>query len=86
MFHFRVPQYLLRGTESNHKITHVDSWQHNQDTCGTPVKYKYDKIMVLTLKEPYIVRDPDNFTPANPLVIPVHIQPESYFLFAYAIL
>lgn len=43
-------------------------------------------LVVLTLKEPYILRDPDNFTPANPLVTPVHIQPEWYFLFAYAIL
>jgi ubiquinol-cytochrome c reductase cytochrome b subunit len=32
------------------------------------------------------LRDPDNFTPANPLVTPVHIQPEWYFLFAYTIL
>nr|YP_010946763.1 cytochrome b [Pseudophoraspis kabakovi]WGO57520.1 cytochrome b [Pseudophoraspis kabakovi] len=40
----------------------------------------------LTLKEPYILGDPDNFTPANPLVTPIHIQPEWYFLFAYAIL
>lgn len=30
--------------------------------------------------------DPDNFIPANPLVTPAHIQPEWYFLFAYAIL
>jgi ubiquinol-cytochrome c reductase cytochrome b subunit len=30
----------------------------------------------LSLTEPYILRDPDNFTPANPLVTPVHIQPE----------
>jgi ubiquinol-cytochrome c reductase cytochrome b subunit len=30
--------------------------------------------------------DPENFIPANPLVTPVHIQPEWYFLFAYAIL
>nr|YP_009351415.1 cytochrome b [Procapritermes martyni]AQP29525.1 cytochrome b [Procapritermes martyni] len=43
-------------------------------------------LTVLTLKEPYILSDPDNFTPANPLVTPVHIQPEWYFLFAYAIL
>ena len=42
-------------------------------------------LTILTLKEPYILGDPDNFTPANPLVTPVHIQPE-YFLFAYAIL
>nr|QXT44672.1 cytochrome b [Anoplotermes sp. G17-067] len=43
-------------------------------------------LVVLTLKEPYMLSDPDNFTPANPLVTPVHIQPEWYFLFAYAIL
>nr|QAY82040.1 cytochrome b [Syphrea sp. REN-2018] len=40
----------------------------------------------LTLFNPYLLGDPDNFTPANPLVTPVHIQPEWYFLFAYAIL
>lgn len=28
----------------------------------------------------------DNYIPANPLVTPAHIQPEWYFLFAYAIL
>nr|ATL76489.1 cytochrome b [Stylotermes sp. CN14] len=43
-------------------------------------------LTTLTLKEPYMLSDPDNFTPANPLVTPVHIQPEWYFLFAYAIL
>nr|AVN67720.1 cytochrome b [Eurycotis decipiens] len=43
-------------------------------------------LTILSLKEPYILGDPDNFTPANPLVTPIHIQPEWYFLFAYAIL
>nr|YP_009185877.1 cytochrome b [Margarinotus merdarius]ALO70682.1 cytochrome b [Margarinotus merdarius] len=43
-------------------------------------------LVVLTLMDPYMLGDPDNFTPANPLVTPVHIQPEWYFLFAYAIL
>nr|WRO45271.1 cytochrome b [Odontomantis sp.] len=43
-------------------------------------------LSMLSLKEPYILGDPDNFIPANPLVTPVHIQPEWYFLFAYAIL
>nr|URH16455.1 cytochrome b [Kalotermitidae sp. A SH-2022a] len=43
-------------------------------------------LSTLSLKEPYILGDPDNFIPANPLVTPVHIQPEWYFLFAYAIL
>lgn len=43
-------------------------------------------LVLITLSDPYILGDPDNFIPANPLVTPVHIQPEWYFLFAYAIL
>lgn len=43
-------------------------------------------LILITLIRPYILGDPDNFIPANPLVTPVHIQPEWYFLFAYAIL
>nr|AEP27695.1 cytochrome b [Rhopalapion longirostre] len=43
-------------------------------------------LMFLTLTNPYLLGDPDNFTPANPLITPIHIQPEWYFLFAYAIL
>nr|QBF44179.1 cytochrome b [Thaumalea sp. ZK-2019] len=43
-------------------------------------------LSLLTLINPYMLGDPDNFIPANPLVTPVHIQPEWYFLFAYAIL
>jgi len=35
---------------------------------------------------PWVLGDPENFIPANPLVTPVHIQPEWYFLIAYAIL
>nr|AWV84327.1 cytochrome b [Chilecicada sp. PL492] len=42
--------------------------------------------MIFILIEPYMLGDPDNFIPANPLVTPKHIQPEWYFLFAYAIL
>nr|YP_009743938.1 cytochrome b [Protambulyx eurycles]QIE12700.1 cytochrome b [Protambulyx eurycles] len=43
-------------------------------------------LTMLTLINPYMLGDPDNFIPANPLVTPIHIQPEWYFLFAYAIL
>nr|UFQ31748.1 cytochrome b [Hypomecis punctinalis] len=43
-------------------------------------------LVMLTLINPNMLGDPDNFIPANPLVTPVHIQPEWYFLFAYAIL
>nr|WJZ53036.1 cytochrome b [Pollenia vera] len=43
-------------------------------------------LFMLVLINPYLLGDPDNFIPANPLVTPIHIQPEWYFLFAYAIL
>ena len=43
-------------------------------------------LFILTVIAPYKLGDPDNFIPANPLVTPPHIQPEWYFLFAYAIL
>lgn len=35
---------------------------------------------------PYTLGDPENFIFANPIISPLHIKPEWYFLFAYAIL
>nr|AFX69385.1 cytochrome b [Pseudoxiphophorus litoperas] len=43
-------------------------------------------LVILSLFSPNLLGDPENFTPANPLVTPPHIKPEWYFLFAYAIL
>nr|AIG53481.1 cytochrome b [Ctenotus inornatus] len=43
-------------------------------------------LLFLALFTPNLLGDPENFTPANPLVTPPHIKPEWYFLFAYAIL
>nr|YP_010264256.1 cytochrome b [Carebara diversa]UIO59242.1 cytochrome b [Carebara diversa] len=42
--------------------------------------------MIIILQYPYLFSDPNNFTPANPMITPIHIQPEWYFLFTYAIL
>ena len=43
-------------------------------------------ISILIFYTPNFLGDPENFINANPLVTPVHIMPEWYFLFAYAIL
>nr|AAF15226.1 cytochrome b [Cricetomys emini] len=43
-------------------------------------------LISLVLFTPDLLGDPDNYTPANPLITPPHIKPEWYFLFAYAIL
>nr|BAD99687.1 cytochrome b [Vargula hilgendorfii] len=42
--------------------------------------------ITVVLLYPYYLGDVENFIPANPLVTPLHIQPEWYFLFAYAML
>nr|YP_009182791.1 cytochrome b [Austrolebias charrua]AKL82664.1 cytochrome b [Austrolebias charrua] len=43
-------------------------------------------LMMFALFYPNLLGDPENFSPANPLMTPPHIKPEWYFLFAYAIL
>nr|QGT77385.1 cytochrome b [Candidiopotamon okinawense] len=55
-----------------------------KDTIGFIILILF--LLFLSLSSPYTLSDPDNFIPANPLVTPAHIQPEWYFLFAYAIL
>ncbi len=43
-------------------------------------------LLLLCLYTPFWLGDPENFLPANPLMAPIHIIPEWYFLWAYAIL
>ena len=43
-------------------------------------------LSILATFTPNLLGDPENFIPANPLVTPLHIQPEWYFLWLYAIL
>lgn len=43
-------------------------------------------LISVALFTPNILGDPENFIQANPLVTPLHIIPEWYFLWAYAIL
>lgn len=40
----------------------------------------------IVLFAPNLFTDPENFLNANPLITPIHIQPEWYFLWLYAIL
>ncbi len=55
-----------------------------KDLLGYSVSFF--SLLLLRMRYPWILGDPENFIQANPLVTPVHIQPEWYFLFAYAIL
>lgn len=42
--------------------------------------------LIIILFTPSIFADPENFMISNPLVTPIHIKPEWYFLWVYAIL
>nr|UEE83511.1 cytochrome b [Limicola falcinellus] len=55
-----------------------------KDILGFIIMFLF--LLTLALFSPNLLGDPENFTPANPLVTPPHIKPEWYFLFAYAIL
>jgi len=43
-------------------------------------------LIIIVIFEPNLLTDPENYLLANPLVTPVHIKPEWYFLWVYAIL
>nr|YP_008593521.1 cytochrome b [Sphyraena japonica]BAN83463.1 cytochrome b [Sphyraena japonica] len=101
-FHFLLPFVIvgatlvhlifLHETGSNNPI----GLNSNVDKISFHPYYTYKDLLgfvvfltalaSLSLFLPYMLGDPDNFTPANPLVTPPHIKPEWYFLFAYAIL
>nr|QUS64011.1 cytochrome b [Zoodes fulguratus] len=72
------------GTKSNIDKIPFHPYFSFKDIVGFMITLSF--LVILNLSQPYLLGDPDNFTPANPLVTPIHIQPEWYFLFAYAIL
>nr|YP_009185929.1 cytochrome b [Phacomorphus fratyi]ALO70819.1 cytochrome b [Phacomorphus fratyi] len=72
------------GTNSNIDKVPFHPYFSYKDSFGFIVMMSL--LSMITLIAPYYLGDPDNFIPANPLVTPIHIQPEWYYLFAYAIL
>nr|AGR92621.1 cytochrome b [Economidichthys pygmaeus] len=101
-FHFLFPFIVLAATILHLLFLHESGSNNptglNSDTDKIPFHpyFSYKDLIgfaimlialaSLALFSPNYLGDPDNFTPANPLVTPPHIKPEWYFLFAYAIL
>jgi ubiquinol-cytochrome c reductase cytochrome b subunit len=52
----------------------------------TTIRLIFLALIVIRLNYPLVTGDVENFNQSNPLLTPIHIQPEWYFLFAYAIL
>nr|YP_009412988.1 cytochrome b [Vaejovis smithi]APW29080.1 cytochrome b [Vaejovis smithi] len=72
------------GTNSNLDKIPFHPYFTFKDLLGFLVTFMF--LVVFILLSPNLLSDPENFIPANPLSTPAHIQPEWYFLFAYAIL
>nr|AGR92656.1 cytochrome b [Gobiosoma bosc] len=101
-FHFLFPFVILAATILHLLFLHETGSNNpaglNSDSDKVPFHpyFSYKDLLgfavmllaliTLALFSPNYLGDPDNFTPANPLVTPPHIKPEWYFLFAYAIL
>nr|ABO43340.1 cytochrome b [Enchelycore anatina] len=101
-FHFLLPFVVLAATVLHLLFLHETGSNNpaglNSDSDKIPFHpyFSYKDLLgfiimltaltSLALFYPNVLGDPDNFTPANPMVTPPHIKPEWYFLFAYAIL
>ena len=100
--HFLLPFVLIAGAAAHILFLHQTGSNNplgiNRDSDRVPF-HKYYSIkdilgyiiaisllLALLIFSPNIFTDPENFLSANPLVTPIHIQPEWYFLWIYAIL
>lgn len=72
------------GLSSKFDITPFNPLFTWKDLLGVIILFY--PFLVFILLTPYLLIDPDNFLERNPIITPPHIQPEWYFLFAYAIL
>nr|YP_009252173.1 cytochrome b [Potomida littoralis]ALQ78684.1 cytochrome b [Potomida littoralis] len=72
------------GISSNTNLIPFHIYYTVKDTAGFVMALGL--LATICFFSPNLLSDPENFIPANPLSTPIHIQPEWYFLFAYAIL
>lgn len=101
-FHFLLPFILIGASGAHIIFLHQTGSNNplgvNCDSDRIPFHMYYSikdllgyviallGFLSIILFAPNLFTDPENFLNANPLVTPIHIQPEWYFLWLYAIL
>nr|QGZ10042.1 cytochrome b [Eisenia spelaea] len=101
-FHFILPFVIIAATILHIMFLHQSGSNNpigvNADSDRVPFHPYYSikdalgytlalsGLSLMVLYEPNLFTDPENFLTANPLVTPIHIKPEWYFLWMYAIL
>lgn len=72
------------GVRRNQDKIYFHSYFSLKDIVGFLLIFFFFREIIFLF--PWTLGDTENFIIANPLLTPIHIQPEWYFLFAYAIL
>lgn len=72
------------GINSNADKIPFHSYYSTKDVLGIMIILSF--LWSLAIFTPRLFTDPENYNPSNPLIAPIHIKPEWYFLWAYAIL
>jgi ubiquinol-cytochrome c reductase cytochrome b subunit len=72
------------GINSDRDRIPFHSYYSIKDALGYSLALALFFVVIIFL--PRLLTDPENFIVANPLVTPIHIKPEWYFLWVYAIL
>nr|QTA71681.1 cytochrome b [Physunio superbus] len=72
------------GISSNTSLIPFHPFYSTKDLAGFLVLLTL--LLTISMYLMSMISDPQNFFKANPMITPTHIQPEWYFLFAYAIL
>nr|YP_007026816.1 cytochrome b [Metacrangonyx dominicanus]CCI69354.1 cytochrome b [Metacrangonyx dominicanus] len=101
-FHFMLPFLILGLVILHIVLLHETGSKNPLGVYSSNNKYMFNPIFIfkdmlgfivvlllfffISLMLPLVLGDDENFFNLNPYVTPLHIQPEWYFLFAYAIL
>jgi ubiquinol-cytochrome c reductase cytochrome b subunit len=101
-FHFLVPFIIMAFTIIHIILLHQTGSRNplgiNSDSDKTPFHWLYTSkdvmgiviaiipLIIVCMFYPNILAEPENWSVANPLTTPLHIKPEWYFLWAYAVL
>lgn len=100
-FHFLIPLILICLIIIHIIILHLNGSSNPLGSSNSLLKQEFINsyfikdtlnikiiliIIIISFISPYIFRDTENFIISNPIISPIHIQPEWYFLSYYAIL
>nr|YP_010192467.1 cytochrome b [Dipterophagus daci]QZO77423.1 cytochrome b [Dipterophagus daci] len=72
------------GLKQNNDMIYFNHYFSWKDYLG--ILLMFMMLMFINFMFPYLLMNKENFFESNPMITPIHIEPEWYFLYAYAML